>query len=294
MQVLRMFLVLALLGLSGLPRREGTGLVNHGQAVAAEVSTAGFDWSSFARLLRIYTDGRGLVNYRRLADDRELLDNAVADLGAVSLNVFSSWDDKSRMAFLINAYNLFTIHTVVDHYPIKRHLLAGLLYPANSIRQISGVWDELRFQLLGSEATLDQMERDLLLGRFKEPRVHMALACASQSCPRLRGEPYTGGQLDSQLDDQTRGFLANPDNFAVDQNKKKVSLSPIFELHGEDFLPRYASQAKVVGLSDVQLAVMNFVSRYVSQPDQRFINAGVFQLEYLGYDWSLNELDDTR
>ncbi|MFH1069110.1 MAG: DUF547 domain-containing protein [Candidatus Glassbacteria bacterium] len=294
MQVLRMFLVLVLLGLTGSFRQADTGLVNPGQAAAAEVSADGFNWSSYARLLRIYTDGRGLVNYRRLADDREILDNVVADLGAVPVREFSSWDDQSRMAFLINAYNLFTIRAVVDNYPIKRRLLMGLLYPANSIRQIAGVWDELRFQLLGSEVTLDQIEHDLLLGRFNQPRVHMALARASKSCPRLQGEPYTGGQLDSLLEHQTRGFLADPGNFAIDPEKKTVSLSPIFKTYGEDFLRRYASQAQAMGLSEAELAVMNFVSRYVSQQDQRFINSGGYQLEYLDYDWSLNELEDAR
>lgn len=35
---------------------------------------------------------------------------------------------------------------------------------------------------------------------FQEPRIHAALVCAAISCPPLRQEPYTGENLDEQLE----------------------------------------------------------------------------------------------
>jgi hypothetical protein len=49
-------------------------------------------------------------------------------------------DPAVRAAFWSNAYNLFTLRAIVDHYPIRGSLFS--LGPRNSIRQIRGVWFE--------------------------------------------------------------------------------------------------------------------------------------------------------
>jgi len=35
--------------------------------------------------------------------------------------------------------------------------------------------------------------------------------------------------------------------------------------------------------------VLEFASRYVSSDDAQFLKSGKFDVEYLDYDWSLNE-----
>ena len=70
-----------------------------------------------------------------------------------------------------------------------------------------------------------------------EPRIHVAIVCASVSCPDLRKEAYVTNQLDSQLNNQMRSFLANR-NKGLRIENGKLYLSSIFKWFKEDFKSR--------------------------------------------------------
>ena len=146
-------------------------------------------------------------------------------------------------------------------------LFSGLVYPKNSIRQISGVWDRLKFTVVGEKMTLEHIEHKILRVRFNEPRIHMALVCAAMGCPPPRNEPYVGDRLDQQLDDQTHRFLGNRDNFRIDRKENVVHLSSIFKWFAEDFVETYAP-ARNLGRHDEEVsAVLNFIARYLDDRD---------------------------
>ncbi len=50
------------------------------------------------------------------------------------------------MAFWVNAYNAFVLQTVINHYPIRGTSSA---YPASSIRQIPGAFDQTTHRAAG-------------------------------------------------------------------------------------------------------------------------------------------------
>src|SRR5262245_16725581 len=172
--------------------------------------------SSYAAALKTYVDDQGMVNYRALRANRTQLDDFAASVGRLDPKVYEGWEEPEKIAFLINAYNALTLEAILANYPIKPSVTGAMLYPKNSIRQIPGVWDRLEFQLLGKPATLDDMEHRMLRKQFNEPRIHMALVCASIGCPTLRNEPYVAERLSEQLDDQTRKFISNPLKFRID------------------------------------------------------------------------------
>ena len=220
MKLLRMLLILIILPplLSG--PQTGRPALAPGSLYAAETETGAFNTDSYQRVLRIYVNEQGLVNYARLAEDRELLDNFVADIGALALDTYKAWPEPERLAFLINAYNAFTLRAVIDNYPIRGRRLAALLYPTSSIRQIAGVRDGLTFSLLGQMVTLEHLENKILRGEFNEPRLNLALARAALGGPVLRGEPYSGTDLETKLEDQTRSFLADPSKFKLNKEEQ--------------------------------------------------------------------------
>ena len=193
------------------------------------------------------------------------------------------------MAFWINVYNALTLKAIVDHYPIQSSFLKSFVYPRNSIRQIPGVWDKLTFSVMGRDMTLDEIEHRVLRARFNEPRIHMALVCAAKGCPPLRNEQYTAAKLERQLDDQTNRFLSNAKKFRIDRENKTVYLSPIFDWFGDDFIKTYRANRAFQGYSAKERAVLNFVSRYLGDPDRMYLEKGGYSLSYLPYDWSLNE-----
>jgi hypothetical protein len=249
----------------------------------------GFDYGDYATALETYVDDRGMVDYRRLkANPKELLSYMKA-IAALPRGQYEAWDDDAKIAFWLNVYNGLTLQAIIDHYPIKSSFLKSAIYPKNSIRQISGVWDKLRFTVMGRKVTLNHIEHKILRVEFNEPRIHMALVCAAVGCPRLRNEPYVGERLGEQLDDQTRDFLGSRQKFRVDRGKRTVYASPIFKWFGKDFVKTYAPARKSGGQSQANSAVLNFIAGYLDETAQGYLRRGDLKIKYLDYDWSLNE-----
>jgi hypothetical protein len=230
-----------------------------------------------------------MVNYRGLKENSQRLDAFASVLGRLDRTMYDNWTEKEKVAFWINAYNALTLEAIITHYPIKPSLTASLVFPKNSIRQIPGVWDELTFEVMGRKVTLDEIEHKILRAQFNEPRIHVALVCAAKGCPPLRNEPYTGEQLDEQLDDQTRRFLSNPQKFRFDRTGGRVSLSSIFQWFSEDFVKTYGADERFSGHSQAEGAVLNFINKYVDAADREYLVSATYKIAYLDYDWSLNE-----
>lgn len=260
-----------------------------GRAASPEFSHALYDQVLKERVV----DGR--VDYAHLKANRGGLDRYVASLGELKPHVYEAWNEPTKIAFWINAYNAITLRVILDHYPIRVGLSpADLAFPANSIRQIPGVWDRITHPVLGKPMTLDAIEHKILRAQFREPRIHMALVCAARSCPPLRSEAYEGKRLSEQLDGQTRRFLANTAQFQIDRQQQGVWLSSIFQWFGEDFLGVFGAPKGFNGHAESERAVLAFISRYLASAEAEFLRNGEYRVAYLPYDWSLNDTAPTQ
>jgi len=231
-----------------------------------------------ATVLNLYVD-RGCVDYAALQANCQPLLRFNASLARVEPETYAQWSQAAQIAFWIDAYNALTLQVILAHYPTRSALV------------VPGAWTRFKFHLAGQELTLNAIEHEILRQQFNEPRIHMALVCASCGCPPLRSEPYTGDRLEAQLDDNTRTFLRDPANFAIDRAQNTVKLSAIFKWFGEDFVETYgngAGDAIRTGYSPAQGATLNFISRFLNPADQEFLAAGGYRLTYARYDWSLN------
>jgi hypothetical protein len=231
----------------------------------------------------------GLVDYKGLKANPQELQRYLDDLASLKESEYAPWSREDKIAFWINAYNALTIKAVVDNYPIQPSFPASLRFPKKSIRQIPGVWDELRFVVMSRRMTLNDIEHETLRKKFQEPRVHMALVCASIGCPVLRGEAYTGSNLERQLKEQTRAFLATPSKFRAEPDARHVFLSPIFKWFGQDFVASDLPAQGFEGRAASERAVLNFISRHIDEKTVDFLRNGKYAVKYLDYDWSLNE-----
>lgn len=243
----------------------------------------------YADVLSTYVNDEGMVDYRGLQSNRATLDRFVASMARLDPKVYEAWNEKKKIAFWINAYNSLTLRVIIDHYPIKKGgFLSGIRFPKNSIRQIPGVWDKIEHTVMGRQMTLDVIEHETLRKQFNEPRIHMALVCAAMGCPSLRNEPYTGERLDAQLEDQSRRFLRNPAKFRIDRGSNAVRLSSIFKWFGGDFGKKYQTKEFQQANASVR-PVLEFVSRHASDQDAQYLKKQQYRIEYLNYDWTLNE-----
>lgn len=261
--------------------------------IAAPAAAQNFSHAAFDRVLADYV-WASRVDYAALKADRALLDRYLDQLAAVTAEEFEGWSEPEQIAYLINAYNAYTIETIIDHYPIKgsgffKKLVAPkrFAFPSNSIRHIDGVFDRIPHRVAGRELTLDGIEHETLRVKYNEPRIHLALVCAAVSCPPLRAEAYRGERLDEQLDEQGRAFLNDPRLNRFMLEAREIWLSKIFDWFGDDFR-QFASGSGYAG--DEKIAgVLSFISRYLSDRAQRFVEGGDYEVRFLDYDWTLND-----
>jgi len=284
-------LALLLISLFGQPGQNSFTIISYG---LEEVKSDSFDhsYAAYNSLLNRYVKN-ARVNYRGFLDSRTEFETFLRALGSVDENDFESWTKEQRLAFWINAYNAFTIKAIIDHYPIKRSFsLVGIFYaPSNSILQIKGVWTKLQFKAVGKMVTLDEIEHQILRKNFNEPRIHMAIVCASISCPDLSDEAYTPERLEEQLAEASRNFVNNPDKGVyTDEPSGKVKFSKIFKWFGDDFINDYGNKKLFNSYSLKENVVLNFTSDYLEPEETKeyLMNKGL-KIGYLDYDWKLNE-----
>ena len=254
-------------------------------AVAPDAAQKEFDqnYSSYSDLLNAHVRG-SRIDYTSLIKNRPLLDSVAEEFSLVSKEELESWPPKQQLAYWINAYNLFTLHAIVDHYPIKGNWFSW--HPRNSIRQIDGVWDELLWPAGGQKVTLDQIEHEILRPIFKEPRIHFAINCASISCPPLTTQPYSAVHLDTQLDTAARNYLATPHGLEV--NDSTLTVTSIFDWYGDDFIQQFSNRGPD-NYSEKERAVLAVITKYGPPSAVALAKSGVAKLAYLDYDWSLND-----
>lgn len=219
------------------------------------------------------------MDYEALQANRAQLDTYIDDLAALDEATYESWSEAEQIAYWVNAYNAITLKSIIDQTPIKP-----------SIKDIIGVWRIRRHAIFGGNKTLNNIEHDVLRVDFDEPRIHAALVCAAVSCPPLRTEPFTGENLDAQLDDQVEQWLAKEDGLRIDREEGVVYLSKIFDWFTVDWVPSYGldeGDNRFTG-NDKERAVLNFVAGYVNESDREFLEAGDYRIQYFDYDWSLN------
>ena len=269
-------LFLLLTGCTGYSNSSAQGSQEK-QAESTVVAAQPFTYQDYAAVLSQYVDASGRVDYEKLKNNRQKLDRFNAAIGSVARNTYESWTDEEKIAFLINAYNSLTLQAIVDNYPTE------------SIRDIPGVWKRKQYKVIGQEVSLNDIEHEILRKEFDEPRIHMALVCASIGCPKLRTEPYTGEKLNAQLDDQTKVFLAISDNFRIDRPDNRVSVSSIFKWFGKDFQQSYGQKENFNNLNGKETAFLNFISQYLSPAEGNYLTQGGYKVSYLDYDWSLND-----
>lgn len=247
---------------------------------------SGFDHSPWGKLLKAHVS-EGWVDYRGLAADRDELDHYLERLSAVQKAVLESWPREDQIAFYLNAYNAITVERILDHYPPEG---AVFFKKMRSIRTISGVWNEIEDRVAGQDLMLDDIENEILRKRYQEPLVHFAIVCASRSCPPLSQEPLEGPMLMTQLQQRAQEFLLDSTRGVfIDLKKNRVSLSKIFDWFGEDFIARYGGGKLSERYGGKLGAVLNFVSLYLPSDQKEFIQRGGYRVDFLSYDWSLNE-----
>lgn len=262
------------------------GFVSGTLLLAAAHADAAFDHghSELETLLRkhvvwINNGHASEIDYAGIKRDRSVLKSYLAGVAAVTPQEYKGFNRNERLAFLLNAYNAYTIDFVLTRYPKLESIRdLGTLF--------SSPWKKRVFPLLGEERSLDDIEHEMIRkpGDFDDPRIHMAVNCASVGCPALRNEAYVATRLDAQLDDAVSRFLGDRSRNRADT--KGLWVSKIFDWYGGDFEKHSGSVAAWLAPHAASLS---------NDPEVR---AGVatasLRVRYLDYDWTLNDLGSSN
>jgi len=222
------------------------------------------------------------LRYTGMLTDQKLLDGYLDSLSAVSWDEYQNWTRDQRLAFLINAYNAFTVKLILSVYP-----------DIQSIKDLGSLfhspWQRRFFSLLGERRSLDNLEQDLIRtpGVFDEPRIHFALNCASIGCPMLRHEAYTGMRLETQLSDARNRFLSDRERNRFDTDDNTLRVSKIFDWYAKDFTRNVNSDSSI---RDIFAGVASLLTDTPSAR-QRLLE-GSYRIDYLDYDWRLNNFPE--
>jgi hypothetical protein len=217
------------------------------------------------------------VNYSGFKADQVMLTGYLDTLSQVSQREFNSWSKAKQLAFLINAYNAWTVAFILTQYP-----------DVASIKELgsffSSPWRKEFIPLLGKTRSLDNIEHTLIRGegKYNEPRIHFAVNCASIGCPALRAQAYRAQQLDMQLEQQTKSFLADTTrNYIADDT---LYLSPIFKWYRDDFEQGFGGADSLNAFTLLYSNALN-----LTPTEQRKIKNNTMKIKFLDYNWALND-----
>jgi hypothetical protein len=238
-------------------------------------------WTALLKKHVVLVDGgkSSQVRYAGFQQDRAALKGYLDSLSKVRQAEFDGWSKPQRMAFLVNAYNAFTIEKILTRYP-----------DIKSIRDFGTVfgnpWKDKFFTLFGQPAYLDQVEHEILRkeGAYDEPRVHVAVVCASIGCPMLRTDAFTADKLEAQLEDGMRRFLSDRSRNRYNPQTRRLEVSRIFDWYGKDFEKGHKGYASVKG------TLARYADQLADRPEDRaLVREQKADISFLDYDWALND-----
>lgn len=219
------------------------------------------------------------VDYAGFRADQGTMQAYLAGLSSVTQAEFGNWTREQRLAFLVNAYNAFTVQLVLTRYPDLKSIkdLGSFL---------KSPWKKVFIPLLGSERSLDDIEHGLIRapGAFDEPRIHFAVNCASIGCPMLRNEAYVAERIEAQLEDGARRFLGDRSRNRYDAAAGELEVSRIFDWYKADFEKGHR------GIKSVSQFLGGYADLLADGPVARAaVRQGRAPIRYLEYDWALND-----
>ncbi len=238
-------------------------------------------WTALLRQhVRLLRGGQASqVRYAGMAKDHAALKGYLEGLSAVGEAAFNGFNAAQQQAFLMNAYNAFTVELILTKYPDLKSIkdLGSLL---------TSPWKPKWVPLLGGKLSLDDIEHARLRqrGKYDDPRVHFAVNCASIGCPMLREEAFVADRLEAQVEQQAQRFMADRTRNRFNSQRGRLELSKIFDWYGEDFRLGHKGIATLNAFAAKHAERLSDV-----EAERERIKGGAVDIAFLDYDWALND-----
>ncbi len=231
----------------------------------------------FLALVRKYAiDDGDKVDYgawKKSPEDLARLDRQVDLIARVSPDSHPELfpTSEAQRSYWINTYNTLVLHAVLDYWPLQSVRDVKISFTSRLVPG-KGFFYDRKVMVGGKQTSLYKFEKQVLRNQ-KDPRLHFALNCASDSCPVLRAWDWS----DAQLDAAARDFINDWANVSIDDDT--LTLSSIFKWYKKEFpddIYGYLQQYAEPGLGHQLQTAKDYN----------------YRIRYRFYDWSLNDSDD--
>ena len=247
-----------------------------------EPITEPFDHWLWDQFLKKFVNEKGQMDYKRALKDRSLFDEYLEKLAAIDdYELRNLWPREEKLALWLNAYHAAIVLMVFNHYPIE------------SLLDVPGVWDIDVLQVGVLYFSINRIQRDQLLGRFRDEKIHAVLACSAKGCPGFMRRAFVGPDVEGQLYLAAKRFVNNEQFVEITPGKKKIKLSRIFKWYAKDFKLDFGhASPNDLGheIPSHEYAVLSFVANYLDDLEKiEFLEEGAYKIKYPKFDWALNE-----
>jgi hypothetical protein len=212
----------------------------------------------FNDLLQEHVTKDGVVDYKNF--DSQKLKKYITYLEDTAPDI--SWSENKQKAFWINAYNAYTIYLILHAMDAEK--ITSIM---DIKKEGKTAWKIPFAKVGGTTYTLDHIEHEILRKTLFDPRIHVGVNCASNSCPKLGNVAFTEENIEVTLEQLMKDFINNPNSNKI--STKKIQISSIFDWFQEDFTKK--------------TTVIDYLNKY----SETKINLNA-KVSYLKYDWSLN------
>jgi hypothetical protein len=216
--------------------------------------------------------GINLVDYAKWKKNKSDLQRLDAYLAALQALKPSAMARDEAFAFWINLYNAATLKLLLDNYPVRS--IRDIASTGTGLLDFkAGPWRTKFLAVEGQTLSLDQIEHEILRPKFRDPRMHYAINCASIGCPNLKRTPWTAKTIEADLEAAARAYVNHPRGVSIGADGA-LRVSSIYHWFGQDF-----------GGGDK--GVIAHLHKYAA-PDIAARLARSTAIAGHDYDWSLN------
>lgn len=162
--------------------------------------------------------------YEVLKADPSALVSQLGELAIIDEAAFAGFNREERLAFLINAHNMYASWRIAEDYPVK------------SIGQTSIFWPALRRKdiwLAGKDWSLLSLREEILGPKYGDSRALFALNWGMRGCSPLSASPITPENMRDVLERQTQLFVRNPQYCKYEPLDRRVYASPLLRDYRE-------------------------------------------------------------
>ncbi len=228
------------------------------------------------------------VNYSSLSLHDELLDECVKSVRKVKEKEYEAFSLDQKRAYWINAYNLFLLKIIADHYPIKGDGRYSK-FPANSPMSIEGAWTDIKFKSPVGKVTLSRIENNIL-PKLGEPLFIFGICNGTKGAAPLSPEVFTADNLQAKLERAAKKYMRDAGNVSVDPSGSRIVVNCYLKNHTDLFESDFFKRGQYINRDKKEITLMNLLIKYGDPKVAKILRSNRFEFTWTEMDWSLNDI----